>query len=501
MGAESGSTGCVRVAALRQSQYTFSMLLSHFRHRLAAPVLRFPARTLSTMNPGLPDPAFQDMRRKLWKFMEEDIYPNEKLFEKQSRAIERAGNEWYDPSILTELKTKAKAAGLWNLWLPNELGQVMDLGADGEGAGLNTFQYGSLCEIMGTSNHMEFASHAMNCCSPDTGNMETIGRFGTAEQKEQWLRPLLDGHMRSCFAMTEPAVASSDATNVSISIEKDEHRQEYVVNGRKWFITGAGSLHCQICILMGKTDLSAARHLQQSMILVPMDTPGITLLRPMHVMGDDDAPKGHMDMLFEDVRVPFANVLAGEGRGFEIAQARLGPGRIHHCMRLIGAAERALSLMCRRTTERHAFGKQLAEFDTILQDIAKSRNEISMARMLVQHAASIMDAKGSKAARKELSMCKSVVPLTVQAVVDRCIQAHGAMGLSQDTPLASTFNWARWLRFADGPDEVHWRTVGKLELSQQKDSLLFNLGHYKHDMNDIFRRSTDTISPEVRAKL
>eukprot|EP00603_Paraphysomonas_imperforata_P003180 CAMPEP_0114419716 /NCGR_PEP_ID=MMETSP0103-20121206/4179_1 /TAXON_ID=37642 ORGANISM="Paraphysomonas imperforata, Strain PA2" /NCGR_SAMPLE_ID=MMETSP0103 /ASSEMBLY_ACC=CAM_ASM_000201 /LENGTH=458 /DNA_ID=CAMNT_0001588161 /DNA_START=54 /DNA_END=1430 /DNA_ORIENTATION=+ len=453
-------------------------------------------------NIGLPDEEFAKLKSKLWHFMETEIYPNEKLFEEQSREIERQGNEWYEPEILKELKMKAKEANLWNLWLPSDLGGVIDMGPQYAGAGLNNKQYGALCEIMGTANHMEFAAQATNCTSPDTGNMETIGRFGTKEQKEKWLKPLLDGRIKSCFAMTEPAVASSDASNISIDIQKDYERGEYVINGRKWWITGAGSLKCQIMILMGKTDPDGDKHLQQSMVLVPMDTPGITLLRPMQVMGDADAPKGHMDILYENVRVPFENVLLGEGRGFEIAQARLGPGRIHHCMRLIGAAERALSLMCRRVTERKAFGKYLVDFDSILQDIAKSRNEIDMGRMLVTKAADIMDTSGSKVARKELSMCKAVVPQMVQTVADRCIQAHGAMGLCQDTPLATTFLWARFLRFADGPDEVHWRTVARMEVKeQQQSSPLHKIGHYQPDLDNVFRRTTDDISDFAKSKL
>lgn len=438
---------------------------------------------------------FEHIERKLREFMRREIYPNEQLFLEQSRRIAEAGNEWYDPPILVELKLKAKAAGLWNLWLSGALADVMDLGPGYTGGGLSNLEYARLVAIMGTSNHMEFASHAMNCCSPDTGNMETLGRFGTREQKARWLRPLLDGITRSCYAMTEPEHASSDANNVRIRIDRDAAAGEYVINGRKWFITGAGSLHCNIMILLGEIGG------KKSVVLVPMGTPGLTLLRPLSVLGDDDAPKGHMDILFEDVRVPLANILAGEGRGSEIAQARLGPGRLHHCMRCIGTAERAISLMCYRASNRVAFGKKLAEFDNILQDIAKSRNEITMATMLVEAAARKIDDAGSKAARKELSMCKSVVPLALQAIVDRAIQMHGAMGLSQDTFLATAFNWARWLRFADGPDEVHWKVVAGLELKEQRASELAALGHYPVDMGRVFRRSTDPISDAVRARL
>mmetsp|Transcript_46283 Transcript_46283/g.86716 ORF Transcript_46283/g.86716 Transcript_46283/m.86716 type:complete len:452 (+) Transcript_46283:51-1406(+) len=444
---------------------------------------------------GVSDSDFEQYQVKLREFMRTHIYPNEKLFEEQSRAIADAGNEWYDPPILVELKGKAKSAGLWNLWLSRQLASVMDLGPEYEGPGLSNLQYAQLCAIMGTSNHMEFASHAMNCCSPDTGNMETLGRFGTREQKEKWLKTLLDGTTRSAYAMTEPQHASSDAKNVRISIHKEMSAGEYVINGEKWWITGAGSLHCNIIILLGAIDG------KQSVVLVPMDTPGITLLRPMKVLGDDDAPKGHMHILFENVRVPFANILAGEGRGGEIAQARLGPGRLHHCMRAIGTAERAIALMCYRTSRREAFGKKLSEFDSIVQDIAKSRNEITMCTMLVENAAHKIDTSGSKAARKELSMCKSVVPRTVQHIVDRAMQAHGAMGLSQDTFLATAFNWARWLRYADGPDEVHWKVVGSLELKEQAKSELALLGHYPVNKEHVFRRSTDPISPAARARL
>jgi len=457
--------------------------------------LDFALASMAVHTSGIPDAEFVQLTAKLRAFMSAEIYPNEKAFEEQNRAVADAGNEWYDPPILNELKEKAKAAGLWNLWLSRELAGVMDLGPGYEGGGLSNLQYAQLVAIMGTSNHMEFASHAMNCCSPDTGNMETLGRFGTREQKQQWLKTLLDGKTRSCYAMTEPDHASSDAKNVRISIRKDMSTGEYVINGRKWFITGAGSLHCNIMILLGSIDG------KQSMVLVPMSAPGITFLRPMHVFGDDDAPKGHMDMILEDVRVPFANILAGEGRGGEIAQARLGPGRLHHCMRAIGTAERAIALMCYRTSRREAFGKKLSEFDTTLQDIAKSRNELTMATMLVENAARKIDTSGSKAARKELSMAKSVVPLAVQLIVDRAIQLHGAMGLTQDTFLATAFNWARWLRFGDGPDEVHWKVVGSIELKEQKSSTLGMLGHYTVDKERVFRRSTDPISAAVQAKL
>eukprot|EP00747_Dinoflagellata_sp_TGD_P053897 gnl/TRDRNA2_/TRDRNA2_148717_c0_seq1.p1 gnl/TRDRNA2_/TRDRNA2_148717_c0~~gnl/TRDRNA2_/TRDRNA2_148717_c0_seq1.p1 ORF type:complete len:457 (+),score=89.51 gnl/TRDRNA2_/TRDRNA2_148717_c0_seq1:111-1481(+) len=451
---------------------------------------------------------FQDLTRKLHRFMAEHIYPNEQIFLEQCDAIREASNEWTDPPVLVELKERAKLAGLWNLWLPNDTAATAGSDFAALGGGLSNIQYASLCEIMGTSSHMEMAAQAMNCASPDTGNMETLARFGSDEQKKQWLKPLLEGKIRSCFAMTEPAVASSDATNIQTSIQRDEAAGMYVVNGRKWWITGAGSLHCKIMILMGKTDPAAESFRQQSMLLVPMDTPGITLLRPMQVIGDPEAPKGHMEILFENVRVPLSNILAGEGRGFEISQARLGPGRIHHCMRLLGTAERALSLMCRRASERKAFGKQFRDFDTVLQDIAKSRAEIDQARMLVHRCADMMDRHGNKVARQQLSLAKAVIPPMVQTICDRAMQVHGAMGLSQDTFLATAFVWARWLRFADGPEEVHWRTAARLELQQQQREEgsdgrvpLYRLGYYTHDSAKVFRRSTDPVSAEARARL
>mmetsp|Transcript_7381 Transcript_7381/g.8926 ORF Transcript_7381/g.8926 Transcript_7381/m.8926 type:complete len:459 (-) Transcript_7381:82-1458(-) len=447
---------------------------------------------------------FADLKTRLWTFMEKEIYPNEMKFVEQSREIGESGNEWTHAPILVELKRKAKAAKLWNMFLPVDSAEVA--GEYGKlGGGLTNRQYGEICEILGTSVPMEFASQATNCTSPDTGNMEVLARYGTPEQRQKWLVPLLEGTIRSAYAMTEPAVASSDATNISIHIDRDEKRGEYVINGRKWYITGAGSLHCKIMIVMGKTnnDPNCPVHKTTSQILVPMDTPGITILRPMLASGDDDAPKGHMDMLFEDVRVPFENVLLGEGRGFEISQGRLGPGRIHHCMRAIGQAERSLSLMCKRVQERTAFGKKLSQFDTILQDIAKSRADIETCRLLVYKAADLMDQRGNKDAytRQLLSLVKAHIPITVQGIVDKCIQAHGAMGISQDTPLWFSFVGARWLRIADGPDEVHWRTAARIELRRQKDSPLSKLGHYLPDRNKIFRRSTDPISPKTQELL
>lgn len=424
--------------------------------------------------------AFEALKERLWRFMREDIYPNEERFHAECQAIgQLPGSQWTHPAVLVELMAKAKAAGLWNLWLPNDTARLA--GADFKGAGLANAQYAELCEIMGTASHMELAAQATNCASPDTGNMETLARFGNAEQKERWLRPLLAGDLKSAFAMTEPGVASSDASNISIRI--DTRGDDYVINGSKWWITGAGSVHCGILIVMGKTDPDAAPFEQQSMLLVPTDAPGLTFVRPLATMGDVEPPKGHMEILFENVVVPRSSVLHREGAGFLIAQARLGPGRIHHCMRLIGTAERCLSIMVARAESRVAFGRKLADYSTVLEDIARSRAEIDQARMLVRHTARLLDEVGSKLARKELSMCKAVVPKMVQEVADRAMQVHGAMGISQDTFLPTAFSWARWLRFADGPDAVHMRTVARIEIKQQKangGSTLYNLPNYSH---------------------
>merc|ERR1712166_1366007 len=445
---------------------------------------------------------FASLKQRLHSFMVDHIYPNEQRFLKESKEIGERSNQWTHPPVLIELMKTAKAANLWNMFLPVD--SAAAAGEQGKlGYGLTNRQYAEICEILGTSTPAEFASQATNCTSPDTGNMEVLARYGNAEQRAKWLVPLLQGKIRSAFAMTEPDVASSDATNIGIRIDRDEATSEYVINGRKWWITGAGSLHCAIMILMGKTNPNADLHSQQSQILVPTDTPGITLMRPMFAMGDDDAPKGHMEILFEDVRVPFANVLLGEGKGFEISQGRLGPGRIHHCMRAIGQAERSLSLMCVRTQQRKAFGKKLSQFDTILQDIAKSRCEIDNCRFLVHRAAEMMDVHGNKdpRTRQILSIVKAHVPVTVQVIVDRCIQAHGAMGLSQDTPLFMMFAGARMLRLADGPDEVHWRTAARVELSLQKQSPLAQIGHYEPDRANVFRKSTDPITVEAQEQV
>jgi acyl-CoA dehydrogenase len=395
------------------------------------------------MNFELSDKVKQ-LQHRLQSFMDEHVYPNEQHYRDE---IQR--NRWTPAPVVEELKGKARAAGLWNLFLPD----------DERGAGLSNLEYAPLCEIMGRS---AMAPEVFNCSAPDVGNMEVLARFGTPEQQERWLKPLLAGEIRSCFAMTEPDVASSDATNIRASIVRDAN--DYVINGRKWWSTGAGDPRCQIAIFMGKTDPSAPPHRQQSMILVPMDSPGVKLVRLLEVFGYDHAPHGHGEVAFENVRVPVSNILLGEGRGFEIAQARLGPGRIHHCMRCIGAAERALEAMCRRVQSRVAFGKPLAEKGTIRADIAKSRMEIEQARLLTLKAAYMMDTVGNKAARAEIAMIKVVAPNVALQVLDRAIQAHGGAGVSQDTFLAEAWALVRTLRIADGPDEVHMESIAKLEL-------------------------------------
>jgi len=388
----------------------------------------------------------KELQQRLQRFMAAHVYPNERRFHQE---VER--ERWKPTKIVEELKSKARDEGLWNLFLPQ----------DPNGAGLTNLEYAPLCEIMGRS-HM--APEVFNCSAPDTGNMEVLARYGTPEQKENWLKPLLAGEIRSCFAMTEPDVASSDATNISASIVRDG--DQYVVNGRKWWSSGAGDPRCKIAIFMGKSDPSAPAHKQQSMILVPLEAPGVTTVRLLTVFGYDHAPHGHAEMKFENVRVPAANMLLGEGRGFEIAQGRLGPGRIHHCMRCIGIAERALETMCKRVQTRVAFGKPLAEQGTIRAGIAESRMEIEQARLLTLKAAYMMDTVGNKAARAEIAMIKIVAPNVALRVLDRAIQAHGGAGVSQDTFLASSWAMARTLRLADGPDEVHIESVAKWELAK-----------------------------------
>lgn len=390
-----------------------------------------------------------DLLVRLNAFMDEHVYPNEELYFEQVRQ-----ERWRTPPIIKQLQEKAKAQGLWNLFLPESH----------HGAGLTNTEYAPLCEVMG---RVHFSSQIFNCAAPDTGNIETIERYGSETQKAKWLPGLLDGSIRSAFAMTEPEVASSDATNIQASIRREG--DEYVINGRKWWISGVGDPDCKVMIFMGKTDPSAPKHKQQSMILVPTDTKGIEILRPMHVFGYDDAPHGHMEITFTDVRVPADNMLLGEGRGFEIAQGRLGPGRIHHCMRLIGLAERCLELMCRRTLARHPFGKPLAEQGVTLERIAESRIMIDQARLLTLKAAYMMDTVGNKEAKAEIAMIKVAAPNMACKVIDWAIQAHGAAGVSQDFVLAHYYAHARKLRFADGPDEVHRAQIGKLELRKYQE--------------------------------
>ena len=386
------------------------------------------------------------LQRKVQEFMDAHIYPNERVYAEQLEA-----NRWAQPRIMEELKQKAQAAGLWNMFLPESP----------HGAGLTNLEYAPLCEIMG---HSRIASEAFNCAAPDTGNMEVLDRYGSPAQQERWLKPLLAGEIRSAFAMTEPDVASSDATNIQCSIKRDG--DEYVINGRKWWTSGILHPHCKILILMGKTDPDGPRHLQQSQILVPADTAGVKTLRHLPVFGYDDAPHGHGEVLFENVRVPASNIILGEGRGFEIAQGRLGPGRIHHCMRVIGVAERALDAMCRRVKRRVAFGKPIAEQTVTLERIAEARIGIEQARLLVLKAAYMMDTVGNKAARKEIAMIKVAAPNMALRVIDWAIQAHGGAGVSEDFGLASMWAGTRTLRLADGPDEVHRNQIAKFEFQK-----------------------------------
>jgi len=393
----------------------------------------------------------QGLRAELLSFMDEFIYPNEETFEHQ---LDTQGTRWQTPQIVDDLKDEAKKRGLWNLFLPDAH----------HGAGLTNVEYAPLCEIMG---RVDWAPEVFNCNAPDTGNMEVLHMYGTPEQQAEWLEPLLNGEIRSAFAMTEPDVASSDATNIECSITRDG--DGYVINGRKWWTSNAGNPRCKIMIVMGKTDPKAEKYVQQSQILVPTETPGVTIKRMLNVMGYDDAPHGHAEVVFDNVRVPASNLLLGEGRGFEIAQGRLGPGRIHHCMRVIGVAERALEAMCRRAAERETWGKLLAERGITEERIAQSRIEIEMCRLLVMKAAWMMDTVGNKGARQEIAMIKVAAPNMALGVIDRALQLHGGGGVCDDFPLAAMYARTRAMRLFDGPDEVHRRQIARLELRNQLD--------------------------------
>jgi len=400
-------------------------------------------------------PRTVELQARLQAFFAEHILPAEPRYVAEIEANTAAGKRWTPLQLIEDLKAKARAAGLWNLFLPDSE----------RGAGLSNQDYAPLAEIMGRT---PWASEVFNCSAPDTGNMEVLVRYGTPEHQQRWLEPLLEGRIRSAFAMTEPAVASSDATNIQASIVRDG--DEYVLNGRKWWTSGAGDPRCAVYIFMGKTDPAAASHSQQSMILVPADAPGVKVLRPLTVFGYDDAPHGHMEVAFDDVRVPASNLLLGEGRGFEIAQGRLGPGRIHHCMRLIGMAERSLELMCERAASRVAFGKPLSHQTVTQERIAEARCQIDMARLLTLKAAWMMDVAGNKSAKLEIAMIKVVAPNMACRVIDWALQAFGAMGMSEDAPLAYFYTVARTLRFADGPDEVHRNSIAKIELGKLRRS-------------------------------
>jgi acyl-CoA dehydrogenase len=403
--------------------------------------------------PVLPPPSQKaiELGERVKAFMEEHIIPAEPIYQKQ---LDEGGDRWQSPPIMAELKERAKKQGLWNLFLPKK--HYPD--------SLTNLEYASICEITGRS---PIGGEPFNCSAPDTGNMETLILYATAEQRKQWLEPLLEGKIRSAFAMTEPAVASSDATNIRSSIKRDG--DHYVINGRKWWTSGAPDKRCKIMIFMGQTDPNAERHKQQSMVLVPMETPGVKVLRSLHVFGYDDAPHGHGEVVFENVRVPVSNILLGEGRGFEIAQGRLGPGRIHHCMRTIGLAERTLESLCQRAMSRTAFGKTIAEQGVTRQWIAESRMEIDQARLLTLYAAHMMDTVGNKEARREIAMIKVVAPKMAQKLVDRAIQVHGGGGVSQDFHLAYAYARTRTMRIVDGPDAVHEEAVARLELRKYQD--------------------------------
>ena len=402
-------------------------------------------------------PKTKELQAKLLQFMDDHIYSAEAAYAAELAANTAVGKRWTPLQTIENLKLKAQAAGLWNLFLPVDTAEASGY----HGAGLTNQEYAPLAEIMG---RVLWSSEVFNCSAPDTGNMETIARYGDAENKARWLKPLLEGKIRSAFAMTEPDVASSDATNIATRIERQG--DEYVINGRKWWTSGAMDPRCSVFITMGKTNPDAPRHSQQSMILVPANTPGVKIVRALNVFGYDDAPHGHAEVLFENVRVPASNILLGEGRGFEIAQGRLGPGRIHHCMRLIGLAERALELMCKRSMARVAFGKTVAQQGVTQERIAEARCKIDMARLLTLKAAWLMDTAGNKVARTEIAMIKVVAPTMACDVIDWAMQAHGGGGVSDDFPLAFTYAQARTLRFADGPDEVHRNSIAKMELGK-----------------------------------
>ncbi len=395
----------------------------------------------------------KEMLARLERFMDKYIYPNEKTYDEQMKAFRDAGDPWQVPQILEDLKPKAQEEGLWNLFLPESE----------RGGGLTNVEYSALCEIMG---RVGWSSEVFNCSAPDTGNMEVIERYGNERQKKEYLEPLLEGKMRSAFLMTEPAVASSDATNIATRIERDG--DEYVINGRKWWSSGVGDPRCKIAIVMGKTDPKADTYRQQSQILMPLDAPGVKVVRMLPVFGYDDAPHGHAEVILDNVRVPAENLLLGEGRGFEISQGRLGPGRIHHCMRTIGVAEEALHKMCKRLQEREAFGKPIYKHSVWEERVAQARIDIDMTRLLCLKAADMMDTVGNKAAKQEIAMIKVIAPEMAANVVDRAIQVHGALGVSQDTFLASAWANLRTLRLADGPDEVHLDTIAKLELGRYR---------------------------------
>jgi acyl-CoA dehydrogenase len=402
-------------------------------------------------------PKTEALRARLLRFMDEHIYPAEAAYHQELQDNTAAGRRWTPLKTIEDLKAKARSQDLWNLFLPEDTAELSGF----KGAGLSNQEYAPLAEIMG---RVPFASEVFNCSAPDTGNMETIARYGTDEHRTRWLKPLLEGQIRSAFAMTEPDVASSDATNIATSITRDG--DDYVINGRKWWISGAGDPRCAVYITMGKSDPEAPRHAQQSMVLVPADAKGITVLRPLNVMGYDDAPHGHMEMVFDQVRVPASNILLGPGRGFEIAQGRLGPGRIHHCMRLIGLAERALELMCKRASARVAFGKTVAQQTVTQERIAEARCKIDMARLLTLKTAWLMDKAGNKVAKNEIAMIKVVAPSMACQVIDWAMQVHGGGGMCDDFPLAFAYAHARTLRFADGPDEVHRNAIAKMELGR-----------------------------------